>query len=245
MTPALQAKGLRFGYRANKPVLDDVSFTVDSGFSVILGANGAGKSTLMRLLSGEKRPPAETVFVHGQDTCTSRMGVHPWRRNLGWVPQHNATDPAQRVRDFVADVGWLRGLSIADSRNSAMEAITRVGLEGKATSRMRTLSGGMQRQAMIAAGIVHRPSVVLLDEPTAGLDPNHRAAITSVLRSLAEQGTSVLMSTHVSADVTDADRVLVLDNGTIVVDSSVSELIASHGSVDAAFRATTSHGDCR
>lgn len=245
MTPALLTRQLHFGYRAGHPVLHDVSFTVDGGFSVILGANGAGKSTLMRLLAGEERPPKGTVFIHGSPTHTSRLGIHPWRQHLGWVPQHNPADPAQRVTDFVTDVGWLRGLSHRDARRAAKEAIARVKLEDKATSRIRTLSGGMQRQAMIAAGIVHNPSIVLLDEPTAGLDPNHRADVTAILRRLANNGTSILMSTHVAADVTDAQRVLVLDSGAIVADSPVDSLISQHGSVDAAFRATTGHGDHR
>ncbi|MEL4161456.1 ABC transporter ATP-binding protein [Corynebacterium bovis] len=238
MTPAIEIHDLNFRYAAAKPVLRGVSFSLEDGFSVILGANGAGKSTLMGLMAGEHRPPPGTVVVGGTDVRDSSA----WKRSVGWVPQRNVFDPGDRVLAFVTDVGWLRGLSRAEARSAAGEALELVGLSDRKRSRLRTLSGGMKWQAMVAAGIVHSPDVLLLDEPTAGLGPNHRAFLTGVLRRMADRGISVLMSTHVAADVEDAERVLVLDGGRIVADSPVADLLAVHGSVDAAFRAVTAGG---
>ena len=101
------------------------------------------------------------------------------------------------------------------------------------------MSGGMQRRAMVAAGIVHEPDVLLLDEPTAGLDPHHRSSLIRALRDMASNGTTVLMSTHVAADMDSADRALILHRGGIAADSSVADFIERYGSVEQGFCAVT------
>lgn len=235
MTPFLSVQHLSYGYSARAEVVRDISFDLALGLTVLLGANGAGKSTLMQLIAGELRPPTGTIFVGGEDVRRSDS----WRQRIGWVPQRSVFDPAQRAVDFVADVGWLRGMDRATARHHAVNALRIMGLEEHSTTRLRAISGGMQRRAMVAAGIVHEPDVLLLDEPTAGLDPHHRSSLIRALRDMASNGTSVLMSTHIAADMDSADRALILHRGCIAADSSVADFIERYGSVEQGFCTVT------
>ena len=226
---------LSYGYSARAEVVRDISFDLAPELTVVLGANGAGKSTLMQLIAGELHPPAGTIFVGGEDVRCSDS----WRQRVGWVPQRSVFDPAQRAVDFVAAVGWLRGLDRATARHRAINALELMGLEEHSATRLRAMSGGMQRRAMVAAGIVHEPDVLLLDEPTAGLDPHHRSSLMRALRDMASDGTTVLMSTHVAADMDSADRALILNGGCITADSPVADFLARYGSVEEGFCAVT------
>ena len=133
MTPFLSVQHLSYGYSARTKVVRDISFDLAPGLTVLLGANGAGKSTLMQLIAGELRPPTGTIFVGGEDVRRSDS----WRQRVGWVPQRSVFDPAQRAVDFVADVGWLRGLDRATARQHAVNALRIIGLEDHSTTRLR------------------------------------------------------------------------------------------------------------
>ena len=190
----------------------------------------------MSLIAGERKPSPHSVSILGDDVATTDR----WKEFTGWVPQRATADPGQRTSSFVRDVAWLRGLNRSEATFAARQAIETVGLSEVSNQRVRTLSGGMHKRMMIAAGIVRQPKVLLLDEPTAGLDPNHRSSIVQQLKELAVTGTTVLMTTHIAADVEEADRALFLDGGNIAADHTVSALLSQHHSIDDAFRRFTS-----
>lgn len=231
----LVCEGIRFAYPRRDPVLVDLGFSIDGGLVALLGENGAGKSTLMSILATQ--PPA------GRLSGTVRIGgvaVAPGtrrriRRDLGWVPQEFPFDPAQRVGAAVGMVARLRGMARPEVGEAVAAALALVGLEDRADRRLGELSGGLRRRAVIAAGIVHRPRVVLLDEPTAGLDPANRRRIMEILARGAESGMTVLFSTHLAADAAGADRVLFLSGGGIVEDAAPETLVRRHGGIDEAF----------
>ena len=228
----IEVTELRFSYKKAKSVLDGISCSFSGGINIVLGSNGAGKSTLMKLLATELKPRSGVIRYDGK--TVERKNRPTIVSRLGWVPQHNAVDTSQTVRDLVQTAAWLHGYSRSEARRAACEAIALVHLSDNEGDRFSSLSGGMQRRAMVAVGIAHRPDVLILDEPTSGLDPNHRASLLNIIRRLSEK-TSVIMSTHISSDIEPTDRVLFLDSGHIVVDVRSEELERKYGSIDAAF----------
>ncbi|MFG3702298.1 ABC transporter ATP-binding protein [Micromonospora sp. NPDC047620] len=212
-----QGYGLQFVFRR-------LDLELRPGVTALLGPNGAGKTTLLRTLATVQPPREGRLAIDGREVA-SEAEARLARRQIGYLPQRFGFDPGMRVRDFVQYGGWLRGLAARDLADTAEEALAHVGLADRARQKMGSLSGGMRQRAAIAWAIVGSPRVVLLDEPTVGLDPQQRLRFRDVIASLID--TTVLLSTHLIDDV-DAicDRVLVMHDGKIHFDGSTDELKA-------------------
>jgi len=192
-----------------------LSFTVAAGEIVgLLGPNGAGKSTTLRLLAGRVLPTSGGATIAGRDLVNDALEA---RARVGWAPEEPPADRDLTPRGIVAYAAALRGLG-RDATTWALEATD---LAGTADQRLTTLSRGTRRRVGVALAIVHRPPVLLLDEPTAGLDPDQREAMHALLRAAADDGAAVLLSTHLIEDAQRlCDRILVLRGGTLVAEGA-------------------------
>ena len=206
--PVLEGRELvrRYG---DLTALDHASFAVESGEIVaVAGPNGSGKTTLLSILSGVQQPDDGNVDMHGS--------------RLGWVPQRAAVYGKLTVRENLKLFARLEG---ADDPVAAAEwMMQRVALEDRALTRAEELSGGMRQRLSIGVGLISDPTILLLDEPTAALDPLQRERLWELLSSLAEHGITILFSTHAANEVeAHATRVLLLDAGKLVYDGLADE----------------------
>ena len=187
-----------------------------------LGPNGAGKTTTLRMLATLLRPSSGTATVAGADLAREPQEV---RRRIGYVPQGGSTDPAETGRGELVIQGRLYGMDAATAKRRAAEVLAALDLEAAADRATQTYSGGMKRRLDVGLGIVHRPLVLFLDEPTTGLDPQARARMWDEIRGLRDQGTTVFLTTHYleEADAL-ADRLAIIDHGRIVAEGTADEL---------------------
>jgi ABC-2 type transport system ATP-binding protein len=187
-----------------------------------LGPNGAGKTTTLRMLATLISPTSGEATVAGADL---RHEPHLVRQRIGYVPQGGSTDPAETGRGELVLQGRLYGMSKSDATKRAAEVLKALDLQAAADRGTGTYSGGMRRRLDIGLGIVHRPQVLFLDEPTTGLDPQARARMWDEIRALRELGTTVFLTTHYleEADAL-ADRLAIIDQGTIVAEGTSDEL---------------------
>ncbi|GIF38928.1 ATP-binding cassette domain-containing protein [Actinoplanes xinjiangensis] len=205
-----------------------------TGVHGLLGPNGAGKTTLMRALATVLRPAGGELTLLGEPV-SGRGDLRRVRRGLGYLPQDFGFYPRFTVREFVEYMAWLKEMPKAAIPAAAQRAIERVGLTAKADARMKTLSGGMVRRAGIAQAIVNDPQVLLLDEPTVGLDPEQRLDFRELLLDIGVDS-CVLVSTHLVEDVVAACTDVVLVNeGRLVFQGSPDELIAHGDQGDAGY----------
>ncbi|MEV8512176.1 ABC transporter ATP-binding protein [Dactylosporangium sp. NPDC051484] len=212
--------------------VDGLDLALGTGVHALLGPNGAGKTTLMRALATVVRPAGGTLTVLGAPVH-GRAELRRVRRALGYLPQHFGFYPRFTVREFVEYVAWLKEMPRSEVPAAVQRAIDRVGLTAKADTRMKTLSGGMLRRAGIAQAIVNDPELLLLDEPTVGLDPEQRLDFRELLRDLGVDS-CVLVSTHLVEDVVAAcTDVVLLNEGRLVHRGATASLIAEGGSSDA------------
>jgi ABC-2 type transport system ATP-binding protein len=220
--PAAELIAVRAGYRGRTAV-DDVSFVVDDGITVVVGANGGGKSTLLKLIATVLAPTAGTVRVVGHDVSRSRPRGAA-RRSIGYLEQDARLPSEMRVVDALRYVTWLFRIA-AGRRDVAIDmALDRFDLRPHERDRLATLSGGTHQRLMLAATSIHRPRLLILDEPTAGVDPSHRTVIQSLFAA-DPPAPAVVMSTHHLDDIAAfADRVLVVTDGSIGFDGSLAEL---------------------
>jgi ABC-2 type transport system ATP-binding protein len=219
----LELVSCTYGYRRwRPPVLEDFSYRLTEGLTVLLGPNGAGKSTLLKLAATVVRPRSGTVRLDG-----TPAGSKDFRRSVSWMPQTITPMPSLTAREYVAYVGWLKGMSRADAWQQSQHALAQVKLADQARTRTGRLSGGQLRRVGVAAAIVHGAEVLLLDEPTAGMDAQQRRVFRDILGSLSSDGVQVLLSTHDIADLAEeADRVTVLHNGEVLHDGSPATFLA-------------------
>lgn len=216
--------------RTKRPVLDQFDLEFSPGHTVLLGPNGAGKSTLLSLGASAMRPQSGLVRHRGIDS-TNRRHIRTYRRKVSWLPQRPGFLPGLTCREHVAYVGWLKGMGERAAWHAAPEAIERVGLTDKMNDKVASLSGGQQQRIAIAQALVHEAELLLLDEPTVGLDPNQRRRFLDLLISL--RGTvDVIVSTHDIGDLDEAfDEVVVLESGRSRFRGAVEEF-ASHAQPD-------------
>src|SRR5688572_18776545 len=219
---AVRAGDLRV--RAGRQMaVDGLDLTLDTGVHGLLGPNGAGKTTLMRALATVVKPAGGTLTVLGADVA-GRTDLRTLRRGLGYLPQHFGFYPRFTVREFVEYMAWLKEMPKSVIPGAVQRAVERVGLADRADSKMKTLSGGMVRRAGIAQAIVNDPRVLLLDEPTVGLDPEQRMDFRDLLRGIGGDS-CVLVSTHLVEDVAAAcTDVVLLDQGRLVWQGAPAEL---------------------
>lgn len=217
-------ENLSFRYRPRSPwVIRDLTWTLTPGTTFLLGPNGAGKSTLLALLATALRPTAGALV--GVDTTSVGTDVTRWRRRVGWIPQHVEAVPGMTVREQVAYAGWLKGLPRTEAWSRAGSALERVRLSRKADEKSGHLSGGQMRRLAIASALVHDARVVLMDEPTAGLDPNQRTRFYDLIANVSE--VDYLISTHQTEDLdVPHARVAVMSSGEIIHEGSRKEFLS-------------------
>jgi ABC-2 type transport system ATP-binding protein len=225
----IQTQALTRQFRVKKEIVEavrGVDIEVQTGEMVaFLGPNGAGKSTTLRMLTTLLPPTSGSATVAGRDIRTDPAGV---RQRIGYIGQGNGAGHAQRVRDELLTQGRCYGLSHAESRQRADELLASLDLEALATRGVGTLSGGQRRRLDIALGLVHRPELLFLDEPSTGLDPHNRANLWEhILRLRKQHGTTIFLTTHYLDEADNmAERVLVVDHGRVIADDTPEKLKA-------------------
>lgn len=207
--------------------VDGISFTVQAGESFgLLGPNGAGKSTTMKMIGGVTRRSAGRLTIMGLDPDTHGPEV---RAHLGVVPQQDNLDEELRVRDNLLVYGRYFGLPMSYLRPKADELLEFAQLTDKARSKVDALSGGMKRRLTIARSLINEPQMLLLDEPTTGLDPQARHILWDRLFRLKEQGVTLILTTHYMDEAEQlCDRLIVVDKGRIMAEGSPAQLIRGH-----------------
>lgn len=205
-----------------KIAVDRVSAALGPGVHGLLGANGAGKTTLMRMACGVLRPTSGEVRFDA--TPIERMGGD-YRALLGYLPQDFGYYPEFTALDFMEYMAALKGIARRAARERSLELLSAVGLAGEERRRIRTFSGGMKQRLGIAQAVLNDPAVLVLDEPTAGLDPKERVRFRNLIAGFA-QDKVVLLSTHIVSDVESiADRILVMRSGAFVMEGNPSDLL--------------------
>ena len=195
----------------NKIAVDRMSFTLTNGVTGLLGANGAGKTTLMRLLCGILVPTGGTVTFDGMDVETEE-----YRDILGYLPQDFGYYPEFSGRDFLLYMSAVKGLPKRDAKVKTEELIELSGLKEAARKKVRTYSGGMRQRLGIAQALLNDPQVLIMDEPTAGLDPQERIRFRELISGLGRDRI-VLLSTHIVSDLEQiADRLMIMKEGRLL-----------------------------
>lgn len=203
--------------------LSNVSFELGGGVTALLGVNGAGKSTLLSICAGILPAGAGAVEILSRPLA-ERKSRKAALRSVAIMPQSASFPSNLTALDVVTYLGWLKGMPGAEAGRRAHESLAAVGLSKQTHKKCGSLSGGMLRRVALAQALVNAPAVILLDEPSTGLDPEQRRGMVELIRQLPS---TVLLSSHVVEDVEDlAQRVIVLDGGRVVFDDTVDALTA-------------------
>jgi ABC-2 type transport system ATP-binding protein len=221
--PAIRIESLTKIYQGGKLALDDVSFDVPRGqIFGLLGPNGAGKSTLINILAGLVTKTGGKAVIWGFD-----IDEHPRnaKRSIGVVPQEIIFDPFFTPRETLEIQAGLYGIAAAQRQTDALLAAMH--LTDKANAYSRTLSGGMKRRLLVAKAMVHSPPILVLDEPTAGVDVELRRQLWDYVRSLNEQGITVVLTTHYLEEAEQlCDRIAIINHGKVIANEPTRELVA-------------------
>ena len=222
------ATGLVKSFAPDVPALCGLDFVTHEGeITALIGSNGSGKSTLLRILFGLLRPDAGEVRALGFDPVRQSRAL---RAQAAYVSQQHALDPELTGRETLAFFCALYGLTGARRRDRIAVLIESLDLQEVILRRVAEYSGGFRQRLHLAIGLIHEPRLLLLDEPTTGLDPQGRAFLWKLLRAYAQVGRTVVVVTHDLDEVTrHADRVVLLSRGKILIDSSPRDVIAQHG----------------
>lgn len=219
--PALQIVDLRKHY-GSLQALRGVDFVLHQGERLaFLGPNGAGKTTLIRALAGRTRPSAGSIKVFGQPIDS--LGA---RDALGFVPQELALYKDLTTRENLVAFGKFHGVPRRELKKRVAWALDWTGLADRSDELVGGFSGGMKRRVNLACGVLHRPQIILLDEPTVGVDPQSRERIFTMLDQLNEEGASILLTTHHLDEAEQrSDRIVILDQGQVIADGTIEELV--------------------
>jgi ABC-2 type transport system ATP-binding protein len=215
--------------------VDKVSFEINQGEIVgLLGHNGAGKTTIMKMLTGYLEPTAGSIRIDGLDIASNRRAV---QQRIGYLPENDPLYPEMTVIDYLDYAAELHGVPENERLESIWKALESTGLVDRATDRIATLSRGYRQRVGVAQAIIHDPRLLILDEPTNGLDPTQVQQMRELIRSLAQHAT-VILSTHILQEVQAiCDRVIIIRNGSKALDATMEALRAGKRllvSVDAA-----------
>ncbi|MDC9701442.1 MAG: ATP-binding cassette domain-containing protein [Alphaproteobacteria bacterium] len=202
--------------------VDKVSFSVRKGEIVsLLGHNGAGKSTIMKMLTGYLEPTSGTIHVSGMEIGEKTRTI---QKKIGYLPENCPLWPEMTVIDYLVYQGSLRGVPSDKLDSAVARAISRTTLKKKATERIETLSRGYRQRVGVAQAILHDPEIIILDEPTNGLDPTQVRSMRSLIKELAEHAT-LIISTHILQEVRAVcERVLIMRSGKLVLDLDLKEI---------------------
>ncbi|MDQ0327596.1 ABC-2 type transport system ATP-binding protein [Rhodopseudomonas julia] len=236
---ALLIENLSFSYR-DKPVLDDVGFAVEKGrFTALLGPNGAGKTTLFSLITRLLETSLGRILIAGRDTREAGAAA---LASLGIVFQQPTLDLDLTVRQNLAYFARLRGLSLKEAGRRIDRELTRFDMAERARETVRSLNGGHRRRVEIARALLHDPDLLLLDEPTVGLDAPSRKAIVSHVHALAgERDVGILWATHLIDEIREEDALVILHEGRVVARGISADIVARSGpgSLDTTFTMLT------
>jgi ABC-2 type transport system ATP-binding protein len=226
----LTCDGLRRAFGAITAV-DGIGFTIDQGETYgLLGPNGAGKTTTISMIAGLLRPDAGEIVVAGERMTPTSTHA---KAHVGLVPQDLAIYPDLTARENLVFFARLYGLDAARRRQRCDEVLEVIGLAERADDRAETFSGGMKRRLNIGIGLLHEPRLLILDEPTVGVDPQSRNAILESVEHLATEGMAVLYTTHYMEEAERlCDRIAIVDEGRIVAEGTRPELVATIGGQD-------------
>lgn len=229
---------MRFGARL---AVRDVSFQVTRGEVVgFLGPNGAGKSTTMRMLTGCLEPQAGTAEICGYDIRSARRKA---QSSIGYLPEAAGSYPHLRVGEFLTYCAEARGLGGAAARKAIREVAEEIHLQSALDTTMSALSKGWRQRAWLAQALLHDPPVLILDEPTDGLDPIQKELVRRLIRGLAARK-AVLLSTHILEEAEEVcSRVIVIRDGAIVADQPTAQLVDKAGRLTPAFHRLTDGSD--
>ncbi|NQV08040.1 ABC transporter ATP-binding protein [bacterium] len=219
--PLIETTGLRFAYG---PIvaLDGVSIQIPDGRIGLVGANGAGKTTLLKLLLGVLPSQTGTISVFGIPLDRDMLGI---RSQVGWMPEGACLPPDQSAADFIGYAAELGGLPVRAARQRASDVLGIVGLHEERFRKMGEFSTGMLQRAKLAQAIVHDPLLVLLDEPTAGLDPEGREEMLDLITRLDEFGINAVVSSHVLTDIErTCEWIVMLDGGKVLRTGPLTDL---------------------
>ena len=232
MTALIEIEGLTKRFGAFTAV-DDVSFTVSRGEVVgFLGPNGAGKSTTMRMLAGFMLPSAGTARICGEDVVERPVAA---KRQLGFLPEGAPTYPEMAVEDFLQFCARIRGVGRAE----VARAMALTQLEGVRLQPIETLSKSFKRRVGLAQALLHDPPVLVLDEPTDGLDPNQKHEVRALIRAMAPEK-AIIISTHILEEVGAlCTRAIIIARGRVLADATPAALVADGRSMDEVFRDLT------
>ena len=211
---------------SRRRAVDGLDLALGTGVHGLLGPNGAGKTTLMRTLATVMRPSGGSLDLFGSRIAAGAQ-LTEVRRRLGYLPQHFGFHPRFTVRELVEYFAWLKEVPSSRIGPAAQRAIERVGLSDRAGDKMKTLSGGMVRRVGMAQAIVNDPDLLLLDEPTTGLDPEQRVSFRELMRDLG-QDACVLVSTHLVEDIAaSCEDVVLMESGRAVFSGTLAALLAA------------------
>jgi len=199
----------------NKIAVDRVSFTLSEGVTGLLGANGAGKTTLMRMMTGILAPTSGEITADG-----IAVQIEEYRSLLGYLPQDFGYYPEFTAKEFIQYIAALKGLEKRHAKRKTDELLEVVGLSDVANKKIKTFSGGMKQRVGIAQAIVNDPKILILDEPTAGLDPKERVRFRNLIAEIGKN-TIVLFSTHIVSDIDSiAKSLLMMRDGQIIYEGA-------------------------
>ena len=229
-THVLEVDGLSRAF-GDLQAVDEVSFHIAEGETYgLLGPNGAGKTTTISMVCGLLEPDSGTVTIRGEPMTTTATQA---KRHLGYVPQELAVYPDLTARENLRFFGRVQGLDRSELTTRVDEVLDLIGLGDRGDDRVDEYSGGMKRRLNIGVGLLHRPRLLLLDEPTVGVDPQSRNAILESVSQLAGEGMSVLYTTHYREEAERlCDRVAIVDGGRLQAEGTRRELIARTGGHD-------------
>lgn len=194
--------------------MEDVSFSVEENeIFGLLGPNGGGKTTLFKILTTYFLPTSGSVKIFGLELSKNELEV---RKKIGVIFQNPSLDKKLSVKENLTHQGHLYGLSGSKLKDKILQLLTQGGLLERANDRVETLSGGMQRRVEILKGMIHNPCLLLMDEPTFGLDPGARIALWEVLQNLRQNGTTIIFTTHLMEEAEKCDRLAILNEGKLV-----------------------------
>ena len=206
--------------------VDGITLTMTSGVYGLLGVNGAGKTTMMRMICTLMRPSSGTIHYDGKDIFELNDS---YRDILGYLPQDFGYYPEFTVKDYLMYISALKGMKTAVAKKRVKELLQEVGLVKASSKKMKQLSGGMKRRVGIAQAILNDPKILILDEPTAGLDPMERIRFRNLIGKLAETRI-VLLSTHIVSDIEAiANQILLMKDGKIIQSGTKEQLCANVG----------------
>ncbi len=217
----LEIKNVSYSYNGKQKALNDVSFSIDTtGVVGLIGANGAGKSTLMNLICGLLHPKEGEISINNCSIAKNRIS---YLSNIGFLPQQPPLYPELTIREFLTHIADFKNIEKSLVSNAVAEVMEKCGLTHFKNRLIKNLSGGYQQRVGIAQAIIHSPPIIILDEPTNGLDPKQIIELRQLVNFIAKD-TLILLSTHIISEIEKiSDRIIVLEQGKLIIDKSLED----------------------